>query len=131
MRCPFTTQPSKRVYQNIHNSPLCSRGLVEETSMRTFYYCEQVCCFCSHVGEWMARIDPKQLMLLDVGYVVDNVFPPEKDEKCVVFLAILAVARMVIWMTRKKGLYDGANFSDRDLILLFRHQLWVRIRCDW
>ena len=33
-----------------------------------------------------------------------------------VFLAILAVARMVIWEMRNKGLYDGASFSHRDLI---------------
>ena len=69
-------------------------------------------------------------MLLDVGYVVDNVDSPYRGEKRVVFLAILAVARMVIWMTRKKGVYDGANFSHRNLILFFRHQLRVKIRCD-
>ena len=34
-----------------------------------------------------------------------------------VFFVILAVARMVIWTTRKKGLYDGANFSHHHLIL--------------
>ena len=69
-------------------------------------------------------------MLLDVGYVVDNVLPPFQGEKRVVFLAILAVARMVIWATRNKGLYDDANFSHRDLVLYFRHQLRVKIRCD-
>ena len=69
-------------------------------------------------------------MLLDVGYVVDNVLPPFQGEKRVVFLAILAVARMVIWTTRKKGLYDDANFSHRDLVLYFRHSLRVKIRCD-
>ena len=69
-------------------------------------------------------------MLLDVGYVVNNVLPPFQGEKHVVFLAILAVARMVIWTTRKKGLYDVANFSHRDLVLYFRHQLRVKIRCD-
>ena len=53
-----------------------------------------------------------------------------RGEKRVVFLAILAVARMVIWTTRNKGLYDDANFSHRDLILYFRHQLRVKIRCD-
>ena len=68
-------------------------------------------------------------MLLDVGYVVVNVDPPRRGEKLVVFLAILAVARMVIWTTRKKGLYDGANFSHPDLILFFRHSLRVKIRC--
>ena len=69
-------------------------------------------------------------MLLDVGYVVDNVLPPFHGEKRVVFLAILDVARMVIWTTRNKGLYDDANFSHRDLVLYFRHQLRVKIRCD-
>ena len=78
----------------------------------------------------MARIEPKQLVLLDVGYVVDNVLPPFQAEKRVVFLAILVVIRMVIWTTRKKELYDDANFSHCDLILSFRRQLGVGIRCD-
>ena len=69
-------------------------------------------------------------MLLDVGFVVNNIDPSVQDGKHVVFLAILAVARMVIWKTRKKRLYDGANFSHRDLILFFRHQLRVKSRCD-
>ena len=59
-------------------------------------------------------------MLLAVGFVVDNVLPRLQGEKRVVFLAR---------MTRKKGLYDGANFSHRELIL-FRHQLRVKIKCD-
>ena len=80
--------------------------------------------------EWTARIIPQELVLLDVGYVLDNVDPPFHGEKRVVFLVILAVARMVIWQTRNKGLYEGANFSFRDLILFFRHQLRVKIRCD-
>ena len=107
----------------------CANGL-EETAEHAFYYCERVRPFWDHVGEWTARIEPKQLVLLDVGYVVDNVLPPYQGEKRVVFLAILAVARMVIWMTRNKGLYDDANFSHRDLVLYFRHQLRVKIRCD-
>ena len=64
------------------------------------------------------------------GYIVDNVLHPFQGEKRVVFLAILAVARMVIWTTRKKGLYDDANFSNRDKILFLRHQLRVKIKCD-
>ena len=90
----------------------------KETTLHAFYSCERVRPFYSHVGEWTACIDPKQLVLLDVGYVVDNIDPPYRGEKRVVFLAILAVARMVIWTTRKKGLYDGANFSHRDLIFV-------------
>ena len=49
-------------------------------------------------------------MLFDVGYILDNVDPPFQGEKRVVFLVILAVARMVIWQTRNKG-------SRSDLIL--------------
>ena len=30
----------------------------------------------------------------------------------------------------KEGIYDDANFSHRDLVLYFRHQLRVKIRCD-
>ena len=107
----------------------CGSGL-EETAVQAFYYCERVRPFWDHIGEWTARIEPKQLVLLDVGYVVDNVLPPFQGEKRMVFLAILAVARMVIWTTRNKGLYDDANFSHRDLVLYFRHQLRVKIRCD-
>ena len=83
-----------------------------------------------HVGEWTARIEPKHLLLHDVGYVLDNVLPPFQGEKRVVFLVIQAASRMVIWTTRKKGLYDDENFSHRDLVLYFRHQLRVKIRCD-
>ena len=75
--------------------PHCGSGL-EETAEHAFYYCERVCPFWSHVEEWTTRITPKQLVLLDVGYVVDNVDPSYQWEKRMVFLAILAVARMVI-----------------------------------
>ena len=49
-------------------------------------------------------------MLLHIGYVVDNVIPQFRVEKHVVFLVILAVARMMIWTMRMKGLYDDAYF---------------------
>ena len=74
----------------------------------------------------MARIEPKQLMLLDIGYIIENILPPFQGEKLVVFLVILAVARIVIWTMRKKGMYDDVNFSHRDLVLYFRHQLRVK-----
>ena len=75
----------------------CSSGL-EETAEHAFYHCERVRAFWDHVKEWTARIEPKQFMLLVAGYVVDNFLPPFQ-EKRVAFLANLAVARMVIWMT--------------------------------
>ena len=109
---------------------LSAAVFLEETALHAFYYWERVRSFWSHVGEWMVRIDPKQLVLLDVGYVEDNVDPPWKGEKRAVFLAIPAVARMEIWETRMKGLYDGANFSLYNMILFFRHQLRVKIRSD-
>ena len=107
----------------------CASGL-EETAEHAFYYCERVRPFWDHVRESTARIEPQLLVLHDVGYVMDNVLPPFQGAKHVVFLAILAVARMVIWTTRNKGLYDDANFSHHDLVLYFRHQLRVKIRCD-
>ena len=76
------------------------------------------------------RSAPTGIVLLDISYAVDNVLPPFQGGKRVVCLAILAVARMVIWTTRKKELYDNANFSHCDLILFFRHQLRVKIRCN-
>ena len=114
---------------DIPDFPRCSSGL-EETVLHAFYYCDRVRPFWGHVEEWTARISPRQLVLLDIGYVMDNVGPPFQGEKRVVFLVIIAVARMVIWQTRNKGLYEGANFSHRDLILFFRHQLRVKIKCD-
>ena len=78
----------------------------------------------------MIHINPKPFVLLDVGYVMDNVDPSDRGEKRVVFLTILAVARMVIWLTRKKGLFGGANFFHRDLIMFLKHQPRVKIRYD-
>ena len=109
--------------------PRCDSSL-EETAEHAFYYCERIRLFWDHVEEWTARIEPKQLVLLDVVYVVNNFLSQFQSDKRVVFLVILAVARMVIWMMRKKRLYDGANFSHRDQILFFRHKLRVKISCD-
>ena len=78
----------------------CGSGL-EETALHAFYYCERVRPFLSHAREWTARIDLKQLVLLDVGYVVDNYDPLYQGEKPVVFLVIRAVARIMIWETLK------------------------------
>ena len=73
----------------------CSIGL-EETALHAFFYFDRVRPFWCHVGEWTASIDPNQLVLLNVGYAVDNVEPQWKGEKRVVFIEILAVPRMVI-----------------------------------
>ena len=109
--------------------PCCGSDL-EEMVLHAFYYCEWFRPFWSDVEEWTARTSPGGLVLLDVGYFLDNVDPPFQGEKRMVFLVILAVARMVIWQMRNKGLYEGANFSYWDLILFFRHQLRIKIRFD-
>ena len=83
--------------------PRCGSGQ-EETASHAFYYCERVRPFWSLVEEWTACISLRELALLDVGYVLDSVDPLFKGEKRVVFLVILALARMVIWQTRKQGI---------------------------
>ena len=73
------------------NVPDCScrcSGL-EEMAVHSFYSCEWVCPFWSHVGEWATHIDPKHFVLLGVSSVVDNVDPPWRDKR-MMFLAILA-----------------------------------------
>ena len=110
-----------RVGIDMPDCACCGSGL-EEMAEHTFYCCDRVHPFWDHVREWTAHIE-----LLNVGYIVD-VLPPFQGEKCVVFLVILAVARMVIWMTWNKGLYDDKNFSHHNLVLYFRHQLMVKIR---
>ena len=56
-----------------------------------------------------------------VWYVVDNVDHPWKCSK---INMTQAVARILIWLTWKKGLYEWAND-----VFFFRHQLKVKIRC--
>ena len=100
---PFADWAFKAGLADLLNCSCCSRW-GEETAEHAFANCE-----------WTAHIDSKWLVLLDVGYIMGNFDPPWKGEKRRVFLTFLAVAKMVIWMTRKKELYEGANFSDRDL----------------
>ena len=69
----------------------CASGL-EEMDEHT-YNLERVRSFWSQVKKWTIHIEPKQLLLLDVGYVMDNI--GERVES----LVILAVARIVIWLT--------------------------------
>ena len=112
--------------------PFCTRcdsGL-DETAKHAFFYCSKVHPLWKYVNEVTSRIAPDMLIPLDVSYVVDNVSPPFSGEKRKVFFAELAVARMVIWTTRLRGLYGKQSFSCHDLIVYFRHQLRVKIRSD-
>ena len=76
--------------------PNCSNGL-EKNGFARFLLLQVGPFVLESCREWTARINPKQLEHLDIGYIVDNVDPPYKGEKCMVFLMILAVARMAIW----------------------------------
>ena len=82
----------------------CGSGL-EETAEHAFYYCDRVLPLWDNVGEWMARIEPKPLVLLDVAYVVDNVLLSFQGEKRVVFLAI----RQKVGECSKPGRTKGGN----------------------
>ena len=84
---------SRACIADMPDCPCCGSGL-EETAFHAL--CEWVHPFWSHVEEWTARIGPSELVLLDIGYALDNINPLFQGEKRVVFLMILAVARMVI-----------------------------------
>ena len=66
--------------------PCCDSG-IEEMAEHPFYYCERVHPFWDHVGEWTASIEPKQLVLVDVGYVEDSVLTQFHGKKRVVFFS--------------------------------------------
>ena len=89
----------------------CDSG-IEKTAEHVFY-----CRWIRMLWDYVACIDPKQLVQLNVSYIVDNIDTLWVSVKQRVFLMILAIARMVIWQTRLKELYDGASFSDYDLML--------------
>ena len=55
---------------DIPNCPRCASGL-EETSVHAFHYRKRNHPFWSHVEEWTAPIESKQLVLLDVDVFCD------------------------------------------------------------
>ena len=102
--------------------PHCGSGL-EETALHAFYNCEQFHQFWSGQPTSIPNSLCCSMLVMLWTMLILHI-------KGVVFLTILAVARMVIWEMQKKGLYDGANFSHHNLILFFRHQLRIKIRCN-
>ena len=46
------------------------------------------------------------------------------------FLCLLGIMRVVIWTTRKKGLYDDESFSSQTLVAFYKHQNKVKIRSE-
>lgn len=71
----------------------------------------------------MARIDPEHLVPIDLAYACDNVSPPLSGLKRMVFLTLLAVARM-------EEVIQHERYSHQDLVGFFRHQLRMKIRTD-
>ena len=124
--CPLPTRPSKRVWQTCPIAPAAAvarktRLCTSSTTVSGFNR------FGATWGSGRPASIPNSSCCLTL--VTSWTILTLRGEKRVVFLVILVVARMVIWTMRKKGLYDSANFSHRDLVLLFRRQLRVKIRC--
>ncbi|CAE1313253.1 unnamed protein product [Acanthosepion pharaonis] len=107
----------------------CGLGL-EETAAHAFYHCPQVRPLWDHVGELTARLAPEQLVSIDRAYACDNVSPPYSGMKRMVFLTLMATARMVIWTTRKEEILRGNRLPHSDLNRFFEHQLKMKIRSD-
>ena len=51
-------------------------------------------------------------------------------DRNIVFLCLLGIMRVVIWMTRKKELYDDESFSSQTLVSFYKHQIKVKIRSE-
>ena len=125
---PLMDSAYKVGYADMFDCPRCNSG-IEETAEHAFFYCEKVRPLWGYVNEVTARIDCKKPRIpLDVAYVCDNVSPPWIGQKRMVFLTLLAVARMVIWTTRLNEIHKGHIFSHQNLIKAFQHQLRVKIR---
>ena len=108
--------------------PRCGRGL-EKTAEHAFYYCERVRPFLdrrvdgphrTHAARATRRWLQGQHFTSVSRWEACGV---SRDPSC---------SKNGEWDNAKKkgGLYDDVNFSHRDLILFFGHQLRVKIRCD-
>ena len=107
----------------------CCTGLKENVA-HAFYECNKVQPMWERVEELTERSDTTLRVPIDMDYVINNKAPPWNGEKEKVFRAILAVARLVVWITRCEEKYHGKSFSSGDLVLFFEHQLRIKIRCD-
>lgn len=75
---------------------------LEEKASHAFYHCPRMDPFWEYDGQLKDRITPEKLMLIDLAYVCDTVSSRYCEMKRVVILALIAVARMVIWTKRMK-----------------------------
>lgn len=63
------------------------------------YHCPYVHLFWDYVSELMARIYPEHLISINLAYICNNVLPLYSVVKRMAFLTLLAVAKMVVWMS--------------------------------
>ena len=94
----------------------CYSSGIEETAEHAFYYCERVRPFWNHAGKWTAHAVRHWLCRSQRFAAVSmwEAYDVSRDPKC-------------NW---NGDLDDGSNFSHRDQIWFFWHQLRVKIRCD-
>ena len=103
----------------------------DETVEHAFFHCEKVWPLWSYVREVVCRMEPlREKIEIDLGHICGNAVPEWSPEKRWMFRSILAVARNVVWQTRLKEVYEEESFTSDQLIICFKHQLKVKIRCD-
>ena len=127
--CPLRDRDAK-VDKEI--SDRCVRCLTEKESVEhAFFRCDNVRLLWRYVDQLIDRMAPDARIGIDVAYAIDNVMPPMPRRKHMMFLLLLAVTRKVIWTTRLNVIFDGESFTAQRLIIYLRHQLKVKIICDW
>lgn len=89
---------------------------LKETAVHAFYHCLPVNPFWDHVSELTARIDPEHIVPICLKYACENVSPPYSGVRQMVFLALLAEARMMMWTTRMERILRYERYSHQDLI---------------
>ena len=125
-RCPLSAWITKRAWQTcqiVLSAPVASKKRLSTPSTTASEFVRFG--IMSESGRPASNPNSSYCTMLVTSWTMFQGF---KVRSVWCFFVIQAAARMKIWTTRKKGLYDDANFSHRDLILYFRHQLRVKIR---
>lgn len=94
-------------WADLHNYHLCDLDL-EETSSQTFYDCPQVLSFWDYSGSFSARINVEQL--------VSIMCCPCSLRWRRWFVALLIVARMVVWTSLMEEIFPYERYCHKDLI---------------
>ena len=111
---------------------LCVRCQREKESVEhAFFRCDDVRLLWCYVEQLIDRIVPDARIKIDVAYAVDNWIPRLTKRKHMMFVLLLALTRKVIWSTRLDVFFEGKVFSSNQLIIYLRHQIKVKINCDW